>query len=175
MNHRKFDTKLVAQIGVMLALATVLKLFKIYQMPQGGSVTMGSMVPILVMAYLHGPRVGMITGFLFGMVTMVQEPYFLHPVQILLDYPLPFMALGLAGYFPNRILLGTVVAIGGRFFCHFLSGVVFFASYAPQGMSPYVYSFLFNASYLGPELIISVVLLKLLPLARLKAKLSIPA
>ncbi|NEI39176.1 energy-coupled thiamine transporter ThiT, partial [Rhizobium leguminosarum] len=106
----KFTTKLVAQVGVVLALSTVLSLFKIYKLPQGGSVTLGSMVPILLIAFFYGPEVGFLTGFLFGIIDLMLEPYLLHPIQVLFDYPLPYMALGFAGYFKNKKLLGTVTA-----------------------------------------------------------------
>jgi thiamine transporter len=81
-------------------------------------------------------------------------------VQFLLDYPLAFGSLGLAGFFRNLRwpwLPGVGVAVGicGRFICHFISGLVFFASYAPAGMNPAVYSAIYNALYLVPELIIS--------------------
>ncbi len=161
-------TRLMTHVGLAVALAAVLHMVRLYQMPQGGSITPGSMLPLLLVAMWHGPEAGFLAGFLFGFVNLMQGPYILHPVQVLFDYPLPFMALGLAGYFPARPYLGAAVGVAGRFLCHYLSGVVFFASYAPPGMSPYWYSFVFNATYLVPELAVCLVVLKMLPLARIK-------
>ena len=82
----------------------------------------------------------------------------MHPAQVLLDYPIAFGALGLAGFFRNRAFLGINVGIAGRFLAHFVSGIIFFAIYAPEGMSPIIYSALYNGSYLLPELVISIYL-----------------
>lgn len=168
----KLTNRDIAYIGVALALATVLKLFKIYHLPQGGSITLGSMVPIILMAFFYGPEVGFITGFIYGIITLLLDPYILHPVQVLFDYPLPFMALGLAGYFKNNKILGTVVAIIGRFLCHFISGAVFFGSFAPEGMSPYLYSLTLNGLFMLVEGAICVVIIAVLPIERLKTILS---
>lgn len=165
----KLDTRLLAQIGVALALASVLKVFRLYHLPQGGSITLGSMIPILLMAILYGPEVGYLTGFLYGIITLMMDPFILHPVQVLFDYPLPFVALGLAGYFKDRKVLGTVVAVFGRFICHFISGVAFFGSYAPEGMSPVVYSLMVNGIFLAIEGAICVVIMGLLPVHQLSS------
>jgi thiamine transporter len=164
----KFDTRLIAQIGIALTLATVLKIFRIYHLPQGGSITLGSMVPILLLAFFYGPEVGYLTGFLYGIITLILDPFILHPVQVLFDYPLPFIALGVAGYFKDKKILGTVAAIFMRFLCHFISGVAFFGSYAPKGMSPVVYSLTLNGVFLAIEGAICVVIIAMLPMDRLK-------
>lgn len=171
MRRIKIDARLIAQIGLVLAMATLLKVFRIYHLPQGGSITLGSMVPILLMALLHGPEIGCLIGFLYGLISFILSPYILHPVQVLFDYPLPFMALGLAGFFREKWLIGVVSALFGRFLCHFISGVVFFASYAPKTMSPVTYSLMINGIFMGIEGAISVVLIGALPLKRLKEML----
>lgn len=165
----KIDTRMVTQIGVALALATVLKVFRLYHLPQGGSITLGSMIPILLMAFLYGPEVGYLTGFLYGIITLVMDPFIVHPVQVLFDYPLPFMALGLAGHFQDRKMLGTTVAIIARFLCHFISGFVFFGSYAPKGMSPYIYSLWINGVFMGIEGAICLAIMAVLPVNRLRS------
>lgn len=163
----EITTQLITRIGMALALATVLKVFRLYHFPQGGSVTLGSMVPILIIAFMYGPLVGFLTGFLYGIITLFMDPYILHPVQVLFDYPLPFLALGLAGFFKQNKLLGTSVAIFGRFICHFISGVAFFGSFAPEGMSPIVYSLFVNGLLVGVEGIICLVIIKFLPIDRI--------
>ncbi|SDF17706.1 energy-coupled thiamine transporter ThiT [Sporomusa acidovorans] len=168
MKKVTFNARMMAHIGLALALAVILHTLKLYHMPQGGSITLGGMIPILLIAFFYGPEAGFLTGFLFGVINLIQDPYILHPVQVLFDYPLPFMALGLAGYFKDRYLVGTVVAIIGRFIFHYISGIVFFASYAPSGVSPYLYSLLFNASYLSVECIVCVVIMRMLPVERIE-------
>ena len=163
----KFTPQLIARIGIALALATILKMLRLYHFPQGGSITLGSMIPILLIAFMYGPQVGCLTGFLYGVITFILDPYILHPVQVLFDYPLPFMALGLAGFFKDRNWLGTSVAIFVRFICHFISGVAFFGSFAPEGMSPLIYSLLVNGPMIGIEGIICLVILTVLPVERI--------
>ncbi|HWR43780.1 energy-coupled thiamine transporter ThiT [Sporomusa sp.] len=168
MKKVQFNARIMAHIGLAIALAAILHAFQLYKMPQGGSVTLGSMLPILLMAVYYGPEVGFLTGFVYGIVNLIQSPYILHPIQVLFDYPLPFMALGLAGYFKDRMVVGTIAGISARFICHYISGIVFFASYAPKGMSPYLYSLVFNASYLVPECIICLILMRVLPVKRIE-------
>lgn len=160
--------RIMANIGMMLALATIIKMFRLYHLPQGGSITAGSMIPILLLAIFYGPEIGFLAGFIYGIISLITSPYVLHPVQVLFDYPLPFMALGLAGYFPNRKIVGTFVGIIGRFICHLISGIVFFASYAPAGTSPYLYSLTVNGIFMGLEGGICLAILAGLPLKRLQ-------
>jgi len=113
----KSNTRVLAEIAIGVALATVLSTIKIFSMPYGGSVTLGSMVPILLIAFRR-------------------------------DVKVP--------------IIGVVVGLAGRFICHFISGVVFFGMYAPEGMSPVLYSAIYNGGYIGAELVISAVLIYML-------------
>lgn len=164
-------TSTIIHVALMVALTVILHMFRLYHMPQGGSVTFGGMVPLLFIAFRYGPAVGYLSGFVYGLINLIQDPFILQPVQVLFDYPLPYMAIGLAGYFKN-IYLGAFIGILGRFICHFISGIVFFANYTPAGMSPYWYSFIFNASYLIPELIICIIILRILPVKRLLTQIK---
>lgn len=155
----KSQTRIIAEIVVAVALAYVLNLIVLFRMPQGGSVTAVSMVPILWLALRRGPKIGVLGGIVFGLVDMFPEPFIVHPVQFLLDYPLAFGALGLAGFFRGHPLLGVVAGILGRFVSHFISGIVFFATYAPAGMNPALYSAIYNGSYLIVELILSIIVM----------------
>ncbi len=156
------QTKIIAEVVSFVALATALSYIKVFSLPQGGSITAGSMVPILWLALRRGPKVGLFAAAVYGLVQLAVEPFIVHPLQVLLDYPLAFGALGLAGFFRNRPFVGVNVAFGGRFIAHFLSGIIFFASYAPEGMHPIVYSAIYNGSYILPELAISVYIIFLL-------------
>lgn len=170
MNQNKqfFSVQMIAEAGVAIALSYVLSLFKIYQMPQGGSVSL-SMLPIMFFAVRWGGVQGMIVGALFGLLKLLINPYIIHPVQLIMDYPLPYAFLGLAGisYMKDKskfvgyvpfIILAYVL----KFLTHFLSGLIYFPEYAPEGMTPAYYSFLYNLQYSLPELIISIIVIALL-------------
>ena len=167
----KFTTQMTTFVGLSLALATVLQFITLYKLPLGGSVTAGSMVPIILIAYFYGPEVGFLTGFLFGIINFIVDPIAMHPVQVLFDYPLPYMAIGIVGYFRKSnikiLLFGVVLAMLARFTCHFISGMVFFGSYAPEGTPAYLYSLGYNGSYMSFETIISCIIIWMLPLKRL--------
>ncbi len=162
ISKRKFSTKILAEIVVFVSLATVLSYIKIFSLPQGGSVTAASMVPILWLALRRGPKVGLFAATLYGVVQFALGPYIFHPAQVLLDYPIAFGLLGLAGFFQNRPFIGVSLGIIGRFVAHFFSGIIFFAIYAPKGMHPAIYSAVYNGGYLLVELVISVYVIYLL-------------
>ena len=161
------DIHLLINTALMVGVAIILHQMRLFHMPQGGSVTLGGMVPLLLLAYRYGPGVGALGGFVFGCLNIMQDPYIVPPVQVLFDYPLPYMAMGLAGAFRHRLYLGTAIAFLARMACHVISGVVFFASFAPEGQSPLVYSLVFNGTYLVPECIICLIILRFLPIQRL--------
>lgn len=167
LRHVQITTVMIVYIGLMLAVTVLLHQLKLYHMPQGGSITCGAMLPLLFIAYRYGPGIGCLTGFLYGIINILQDPFLLHPVQVLFDYPLPYMMLGLAALWPKHRYISTGLAFLGRYLCHFISGAVFFGSYAPEGTSPYLYSLVFNATYLLPEFFICFLLLKVLPVSRL--------
>lgn len=148
----------LVETAVALALVAVLSRIKIYQLPQGGSITAASMVPVFYIALRWGGWWGILTGALASGLVYLNEPFFVHPIQVLLDYPIAFGVLGVAGFFRNKPVIGIVVGGAGRFLAHFFSGIVFFASYAPKGTSPAVYSALYNGSYMLPEVVISIIL-----------------
>lgn len=162
---RRIPTRVLAEACVMIALATALNTVKIFTFPEGGSITLGAMVPLLFFALRRGAKAGVVAGTVFGIIDVYFEPFIYNPIQFLLDYPLAFGALGLAGLLKDRwqgrgpkglvTVIGVAVGIAGRFCFHFLSGLVFFASYAPAGESPALYSAIYNASYLVPEFVIS--------------------
>ncbi|BBL80094.1 proton-coupled thiamine transporter YuaJ [Rubrobacter xylanophilus] len=154
------DVRVLAEAGLAVALAFVLGLIKVFQMPFGGSISL-EMIPLILLALRRGPWVGMVAGAVYGLLDLAVEPYVVHPVQLLFDYPLAFGALGVAGFFAptaRGAVAGTVAAVLTRFVCHFISGVAFFASYAPEGWNPYFYSAAYNAAYLAPSMIVALVL-----------------
>lgn len=163
----KLTTHILINISLMLALSIILNQLRIYHLPQGGAVTLGGMIPLLIISFRYGAGIGTLAGFVMGLITIIQDPFIVHPVQVLFDYPLPFMAMGLAGIWKEKVFFGTILAFVGRFFFHFISGLVFFSSYAPEGTSPVIYSLAANASYIVPDMLICLLILKILPVQRL--------
>lgn len=154
----------LVEAAVMIALAAVLSQIKVFQMPQGGSITAASMVPLLLVGLRHGTRWGIVAGVAAGLVNYITAGQgYVHPIQLLLDYPVAFGMLGLAGLGAGKSYLSgqfaAALAMLGRFAAHFVAGVVFFAAFAPPGQSVWEYSAIYNASYMVPELIISGLLL----------------
>lgn len=146
---------MMMEIAVMVAFAYLLSLFRVGKMPQGGSVSL-QMLPLFVIALRWGGVPGIIAGLLFSGVKMMVDPYIVHPVQALLDYPLAFAAVGLTGFFKEKPLAGITIGGLSRFVMHFLAGVVFFGEYALPGQSVYVYSSVYNITYMGPEILIAL-------------------
>lgn len=161
------DTRILSEAILFVALANALYIvskfyFPFLHMPQGGSVTLASMVPLVWFALRRGLRWGVEAGVVYGLVHMVMFPDIVHPIQILLDYPMAFGALGLAGAFRNRPVIGVGAAILGRYICHFISGVVYWGQYAWEGWNVYAYSAAYNATYLVPEFIVSAIIIFIL-------------
>ena len=145
------------------ALALVSHFF--FELPQGGTINIG-MVPIFWLALRRGPKIGIFAGAVLGVVDLAIEPFVVNPAQFILDYPLAFACLGLAGFFRKPAVVGPIVGVvvggTGRFLSHFTSGVIYFPQYAPTGMSPVVYSAIYNATYMIPSIIISAAAIFLL-------------
>ena len=121
-------------------------------MPQGGSVDF-ELVPLILFTYRRGWKWGMQVGAIAGVMRIILGGYFYTVVQVILDYPLAYSFVGLADLQP--FWLGLIAAWAGHTASSVISGVVFFAEYAPEGQSPLVYSFLYNAPVLGVKYIIS--------------------
>jgi thiamine transporter len=185
-NPTRWSTAAIAEMAIAVALAAAIGLVKLFVMPQGGSVSL-EMLPILFIAVRRGLVPGLTVGVVYGFVQLLLPGAFLvQPVQVLLDYPLAFGALGLAALVPvpvspvrpagretrrspARIVLfvaaltgAVAMGVTARFVCHFLSGIIFFASYAPAGQAVWVYSLTYNLLYLLPEALLTIVLLAFL-------------
>ena len=166
-NKNMFSTKILAEIIVFVstagALALVSRVF--FELPQGGTINLG-MIPIFWLALRRGPKIGIFAGAVLGVVDLAIEPFVVNPIQFILDYPLAFACLGLAGFFRNLSVAGSVVGVvvggTGRFISHFVSGVVYFATYAPPHVSPVVYSLAYNGSYMIPSIIICAIAIGIL-------------
>lgn len=163
-NKRKFDAKQLVFCAVAIALATVTSMIAIFKMPMGGSVTLLSMLFITSIGYWYGFSIGLTTAVAYGVLQLLLGPYILSIPQLFLDYIFAFGALGLSGLFSNKkhgLILGYLAGVLGRYVFAILSGVIFFASYAPETMSPFIYSAVYNGAYLGAEALITVIILAL--------------
>lgn len=169
MNDTRARLRRLVETAVMIAAAVALSYVKLWHMPQGGSVTLGSMVPILLIALRYGSGWGITAGVLNGILQYLVDPYpITHPAQFLLDYPIAFGLLGLAGLASRaKWWVGAImgpIALVGRMAAHVIAGAIFFAEYAPAGQSPWLYSIIYNGSYMLPEIVLSgVLLVALLP------------
>lgn len=157
----RLDARLVAEMGVMIALAAVLHFIKLWEMPQGGSITLGSMVPLYLIALRRGPWVGAVTGAIYGILEgwiISGGRFFYHPVQVFLDYPIAFGLLGVAGFFPKYPAFGVALGALLRYMSHVISGVIFFAQNAPKDQPIWLYSLGYNVTFLAPDFAVAIVL-----------------
>ncbi len=163
--------------AIMLALAMVLNYFKLFRLPNGGSISL-EMLPIFVFALRWGVGPGLLTGFLYGLLQMFVDGAVAWGWQsMLLDYLVAFTPLGLAGLFRGRswgVFVGSFVGAFARFVIHFISGITIYAILAPTELfnitftSPWMYSLVYNGSYMLISTLITMVLLGLMLASPLK-------
>ncbi|WBW50180.1 energy-coupled thiamine transporter ThiT [Peptoniphilus equinus] len=151
----------LAYAGVAIALSQILSYIKFLEMPQGGSVTLGSMVPLTLFALMATPGEAFLAGGVYGILQLVLSgaPLY-HPLSLLLDYILPFGSIAVVSCFTtskSKAVMGLVIAFLLRYLSHFLSGWLLFGSYAPEGQAPWLYSAVYNASVLV-EMLLTVVI-----------------
>jgi thiamine transporter len=162
------NVRILVEVALAAALAIVLSMIKPFTLPQGGSVSL-EMIPVFYIAVRRGGVLGCVTGLLMGLGQLFFGAYIVHPVQLILDYPLAFTVLGVAGFMRSTPLVGVLVGSFLRYSVHVLSGVIFFGQYAPEGMNVLAYSSIYNASYMLPETVITLVVIGLI-LAREKKR-----
>lgn len=168
---KKQKNRRLTESALMLALATILAEFAVFEFPFGGSVTLFSQVPVILISYRYGVKWGAATGLVMSVIQLIfgiknfsyVSGITAFLILALCDYLIAFTALGLGGMFKNKIKndvlaisLGGVVVSVIRFICHFISGATIWKEYA-EGAPVLEYSLTYNASYMLPELIITVV------------------
>ena len=164
MSKRNNNLKSLVLCAILVALAAALGMIKILHLPYGGSITLLSMLACTLCGYYCGLAKGLTSGLALGLLNLVLGGYVIHPAQLILDYFLAFTALGLSGLtskWQNGLIPGYLIGVTGRFICSFTSGYIFFAEYAPDGMNPFVYSFIYNFICFGVEAIITVIILSI--------------
>lgn len=134
------DTRSIVYGAISIALSFALSYAKLFKLPQGGSVTFASLLPLMIYCCMFGTRRGLIVCTIYGVLQALQDPFIIHPMQFLLDYPLAFGLIGVSGIFMEKgvfkdkkvvaFLLGGVLAVVLRYACHVCSGVFAFADYA---------------------------------------------
>ncbi len=167
---KRWNAKMVAMGSLSIALSFVLSCIRLFRMPTHGSVTPGSMLPIMLFAASYGIGPGLLAGLAYGVLQYFQDPQFLNVWQFLFDYLLAFAALGLAGIAWNRntkwLYLGIPAAVLGRAVSAILAGIMWAYEYLDYGLSigsmqfssPILYSIVYNGVYLIPEVIICLIL-----------------
>ena len=168
---------ILTECAIMLALSFALSAAKLFEMPMGGSVTVASMLPVMLIGIKYGVGTGVATAFAYSLTQLLQAagsanvfPYCETPATlvlcILFDYVVPFTILGLAGLFHKinitkntelNVYIGIVSVVVLRFACHFITGVAIWGQWAPDGMGKYLYSFLYNGSFLSIDFLICIV------------------
>ena len=155
--------------ALFIALAVILSQIRLFRMPQGGSVTAFSMLPIVLIGYWYGFKAGFGAGIVYGVLRLMLGATIVHPVQFILDYPLAYAALGGFGLFRGKqfgLQISYLSGAIGRFLCSFAAGIVFFGQFAPEGQHVWAYSAIYQLTYLGPEIIVTLIVISMPPVMK---------
>jgi thiamine transporter len=169
---RTAKTRRLVESAILIAIATVLSMLKLAQLPYGGSITAASMLPIIIISYRHGVKTGLLSGFVYGLVQLVLGVNNLSYATtwkgavaiVLLDYVIAFLVLGLGGIFrrekDNQAVAMTCGALLGavlRYVCHVISGATVWAGLSIPTGEALAFSFIYNATYMLPETIVLLI------------------
>jgi len=165
VNSRQ-NLRALIESALLVATGFVLSYVTLFKMPQGGSITPLSMLPLIMIGLRHGLKWGLCGGLIYACLQMLQQ--FWPPPSgtvaayvsvVLLDYLLAFSVLGLSGLFrgkPYAILYAAPLCVFLRFLFHFISGIVIWSAYAGE-RAAWLYSLIYNGSYIGVELVLTTV------------------
>lgn len=156
------DVAVLVKTSILLAVSFILNHITLFKMPQGGSITAFSMFTLFLAGYLFGPRQGILAGFAYGLLDLIINPYAVHPIQILLDYPLAFGAIGIGGLLRNSkhgMIKGYCLGVLGRYVVVVISGIIFWGMYAAEGFNAVTWSLFYNMTYILPEVVATVAIL----------------
>lgn len=182
MKQTRTNIYALCQCGIFIALATILSFFPVYEMPMGGSVTLASMLPILIIGVKFGYKWGLGASGTFMLIQLLQSlikgNVFVWCttasaviICVLFDYVVPFTILGLSAFAKPKegknlsiplVLVTFAVLIFGRFICHFITGMTIWGQWDDGFWGAFLYSFTYNGSYMGLELVITVTVAGLL-------------
>ena len=170
--QRMSRSRILVESALMVAVAAVLSMIRLLDLPYGGSVTIGSMLPVIIISYRHGWKWGTLTGFVFAVIQQLLGLKSLSYVTtwqsvvavILLDYILAFTVTGLGGLFrrhlkqPTALFTGSVAVCLLRYVCHVISGATVWAGLSIPTNAALLYSLGYNATYMIPETIVTAIL-----------------
>ena len=162
---KKINVRALTECSVMIALSVVFGFIKVADMPYGGSVTIASMLPIVLVAYRHGFGWGMGAAVANSLVQLISGiKYFSYfttwqsvVALVLFDYVLAFAVFGLAGIFKKKMKQNLAVAAGAllasvlRYACHVISGATIWAGLSIPTSAALIYSIGYNATYMNPS------------------------
>ena len=164
---RQENLRALAETAMMVAVAFILSFITLFKLPNGGSVTPLSMLPIIVIGLRRGVKWGIGGGIIYACLQMLQSFYppptataMGYAAVVFLDYIFAFGLLGVSGLFKGKrygILFAAPLCVFLRFLCHFASGIVIWHPYAPEGARVWLYSLTYNGSYMGVELAMTVI------------------
>lgn len=184
MKKKIFDLTVAAEIGIFAAIGFVLDFFQgqILSGPfyNGGSIGIAGIV-ILIIGYRRGFLPALLTGLLMGILDLVDGFYSIAGswyyafLQVCLDYVISYAIVAVGIIFKNSyeksnkisfLVLSGVLGLFCKFLAHFIAGITFWKITAPSGIpllgmdigNPYIYSFLYNGSYMFPSLILTTIL-----------------
>ena len=139
-NNSPLNTRCLSLAGVTVAMSFGLSYIKIFEMPQGGSITLFSLLPVMIFSYIYGTKKGVFVCLIYGVLQAIQDPFIVHPAQFLLDYPVAFCSIALSGMFTDlnvleklpRLKFALSAGLTGlfRYVSHTLSGVFAFGAYS---------------------------------------------
>lgn len=172
---QKITVRQIVFSGIAIALAIVIASYLKIKGPfwfNGGSITLFSMLLVVLIGWWYGPVTGIIGALAYSLLQFITGPYVLSPLQVILDYPLAFGALGLSGFFSkakNGLVKGYIAAVLGRLFFHCVSGIIFYTEYVGTfaGNAKAVWgSILYNMSYIIPEAVVTLIIISLPPMKK---------
>ena len=174
MSKKRFETKILAEIVVFAALSAALYIMRPFSLPYGGSITLGSMVPVMWLALRRGVYVGFIAGAVFGVLGLFIDilllPYspIASPLQVILEYPLAFGVLGLTGLFHKKSvaysIVGVATSVFVKFLIHYFVGAFIWVHVYefPPEWGQFLWPAIYNGSFLLVEFVISAILIAIL-------------
>ena len=151
----------LTECGVLMALALALSFLKIIKLPSGGSVSLG-ILPLMLIAARHGAKTSLVCGIVFGFLLVANGATIVHPMQFILDYPLAYASISLAGLIKWETDLKAVTAITManivRLHFHVIAGTIFFAKNKENIKEALIFSYGYNCGHLIPETIICAII-----------------
>lgn len=142
-------TKTLAILSILIGLSFILGQLKLFQLPLGGSITACQLLPIALAGYFFDFKKGILVGILVGLLNLLIGGFVIHPIQMLLDYPMGFGLVGLSGIFCDAkygLIKGYWLGLFSRFICLFISGMIFFSNYVPENFNSFTWSLCYNGS-----------------------------